>query len=56
MKWIDINDERPEKGKLVLVCNPEWKSPNILVASMDYDWEFSCFMPVKYWMELPEMP
>lgn len=53
MEWIAIRDRFPEKFSEVIVCTNEGRVKSAIYMG---DGKFNTFMPIVYWMPMPEAP
>jgi len=56
MKWIDLNERKPEEGQTVLIHIPIYSGPTYAVAQYSPELLSSLWDLVTHWMPLPEPP
>ncbi|MNJ62321.1 hypothetical protein D3C77_581600 [compost metagenome] len=58
MKWISVDDEKPEPGERVLVYRPDasdWGDPEIRIAEYTGS-HYGCYVQPSHWMRIPLKP
>lgn len=53
MEWIAIRDRLPNKFSEVIVCTNEGRVKSAIYMG---DGKFNTFLPIIYWMPMPEAP
>lgn len=53
MEWIKLSDKKPKKNEEVIIASEEGIIKTVAYRGND---QFTTYLKVAYWMELPELP